>query len=848
MILQKRKALPPYFKIVFAAFFITQLPALLLAQTYTPPIGIPMPGFGIEELHTMYQDSLFDFGNGSEAYKDAGNGPFTHYVDKQHGSATDSDNPFGTTDKPRLTIPKNLAAGSVVEVHNGPYVYSESIHGGTYLPIINESGTAEKPIFIRGANSENRFEIGGGNQVIVRDVSYVIMENMFINGPSIKIYQPTDHFAIRHSEITGENSSGIILWTYKLDFTPGEIKEHIVVYNNDIHDNGVYPATAETGMMGLLVDNATENVWIIDNKIYYNGDDGIQVIDRDWVASIKDIEVDSLYIGRNVMHHDGENAIDVKGAKNVIISQNEIYGYATLFSSSSGEAVRINDEGAQENIWILYNRIYDSEDGINPLQALFPPYIIGNIIYNCEIAINVDAGVVLNNTIYNTNRAIASAEEATNNIVAKASPLVFSGVATAKNNLFWENGEDESCSDCIKADPLFVDVANDDFRLEEDSPAIESGLSHSAYQTFLDNYGIDIRVDFIGNIRPQGSNWDIGPYEYEGSEKKKYYLTVNVFGKGSVQIEPDSAYYSYGTIVTLIALPDSGEQFVEWGGDSSGTESTLQIIIKDNTTISAIFSSVLSDDFIVHPTGPQTGQFYFYWDALSTADKVDGVIGFSNKSPTGYGDLSCKIGFNNSGRIVASDGTSYTSDQSIEYSAGQSFAFKMYVNIPAQVYTVWLTPEGGDEILLADGYTFHPSPGTINSINYRSVKMAFGGQWGGADGMVEISGFNVVTGIDNETKSATVPSHISLRSSPNPFNPSTIISYDLPKRGQVSLIIYDIKGALVASLIDEVKNPGSYNFVWNAINIEGNQLASGLYFAVLQSAGFIVSTKMMYIR
>ena len=381
------------FKIIIS--FLVVWASHASSQTYTSPIGIPAPEFGIEESHTMYADSMFDFGSGPEAYKNAGNGPYTHYIDKNDPNAIDTDNPFGTPETPRLTIPKNLPAGSVVEVHGGPYDYSESIHGGTYLPIINAKGTASRPVFIRGANSDNRFEIGGSHQVIVRDVSYVIIENVLINDVALKIYQPSDHFTLRHSEVTGESSSGILIWTWKEDFTPGTKKEHLVFYDNKIHDNGPYPAAEESGLFGFMIDDATQNVWILDNQIYNNGDDGIQVIDRYWITNI-DPNADRIFIGRNIMHHDGENAIDVKGATNVVISQNEIYGYDVVFSvpSSAGEAIRINDEGDQDNIWILYNKIYDSKQAINPSQALFPPYIIGNIIFDCETAINSDDKVI----------------------------------------------------------------------------------------------------------------------------------------------------------------------------------------------------------------------------------------------------------------------------------------------------------------------------------------------------------------------------------------------------------------------------------------------------------------------
>ena len=75
------------------------------------------------------------------------------------------------------------------------------------------------------------------------------------------------------------------------------------------------------------------------------------------------------------------------------------------------------------------------------------------------------------------------------------------------------------------------------------------------------------------------------------------------------------------------------------------------------------------------------------------------------------------------------------------------------------------------------------------------------------------------------------PYSFSLSSYPNPFNPSTTISFDLPIAGEVSLIIYDIRGREVRVLHTTHLQAGQHEVVWNA---EG--LASGLYFAKLDWA------------
>ncbi len=72
---------------------------------------------------------------------------------------------------------------------------------------------------------------------------------------------------------------------------------------------------------------------------------------------------------------------------------------------------------------------------------------------------------------------------------------------------------------------------------------------------------------------------------------------------------------------------------------------------------------------------------------------------------------------------------------------------------------------------------------------------------------------------------ATVPTQFALKQNyPNPFNPSTTIEYDLPANGMVRLVIYNVLGQEVATLVNQMENAGSYKIVWNADN-----LASGMY-------------------
>lgn len=78
---------------------------------------------------------------------------------------------------------------------------------------------------------------------------------------------------------------------------------------------------------------------------------------------------------------------------------------------------------------------------------------------------------------------------------------------------------------------------------------------------------------------------------------------------------------------------------------------------------------------------------------------------------------------------------------------------------------------------------------------------------------------------------------------PNPFNPSTKISYNLPQSGNVLLKVYDILGNEVATLINEHKEPGNYSIEFNA-----SGLSSGIYFYQLVAENFISTKKMILLQ
>lgn len=83
---------------------------------------------------------------------------------------------------------------------------------------------------------------------------------------------------------------------------------------------------------------------------------------------------------------------------------------------------------------------------------------------------------------------------------------------------------------------------------------------------------------------------------------------------------------------------------------------------------------------------------------------------------------------------------------------------------------------------------------------------------------------------------------------PNPFNPSTTISYDLPTDSSVSIVIYDALGQVVRRLVSEHRQAGRYEVQWDAKDHRGYGVGSGVYIAKIEAGGFSASQKMLLLK
>lgn len=95
-----------------------------------------------------------------------------------------------------------------------------------------------------------------------------------------------------------------------------------------------------------------------------------------------------------------------------------------------------------------------------------------------------------------------------------------------------------------------------------------------------------------------------------------------------------------------------------------------------------------------------------------------------------------------------------------------------------------------------------------------------------------------------------IPSSFALHQNvPNPFNPETVIRYDVPQDGAfVNITIYDVAGRLVRTLVDGMQAAGEKRIVWRGLDNRGNPVATGVYFYRMSAPDFAMTKKMLLLK
>ena len=222
------------------------------------------------------------------------------------------------------------------------------------------------------------------------------------------------------------------------------------------------------------------------------------------------------------------------------------------------------------------------------------------------------------------------------------------------------------------------------------------------------------------------------------------------------------------------------------------------------------------DNYVI-PT--QTDQFTLEFDMRANTSNMNGVTGLANSAThcDAYSDLACIVRFNPDGYIDVRNGSSYTSDVQISYADADEFHVRMTVDIATKKYSVFVTPVRGTEIALAEKYDFRSDQSNVGKLD-RYVLMAQ---------VPSHNVKNVVVRTETAVRAeqSNSPDQFSLQQNfPNPFNPSTKISFSLPQPVHTELIIYNQQGQRVRSLVSRSLQAGVYQLEWDGTDNNGRDV------------------------
>ena len=129
---------------------------------------------------------------------------------------------------------------------------------------------------------------------------------------------------------------------------------------------------------------------------------------------------------------------------------------------------------------------------------------------------------------------------------------------------------------------------------------------------------------------------------------------------------------------------------------------------------------------------------------------------------------------------------------------------------------------------------------TFNSVGSNPY---YCGQHGGPGGVGMSGVITVEAATDINDKNITIDQYRLDQNFPNPFNPSTKITYSIPERSNVSIKVFDLLGSEVIELVNGEVETGQYDLTFNT-----NNLPSGIYFYKLQAGSFVETKKMILLK
>lgn len=294
---------------------------------------------------------------------------------------------------------------------------------------------------------------------------------------------------------------------------------------------------------------------------------------------------------------------------------------------------------------------------------------------------------------------------------------------------------------------------------------------------------------------------------------------------GLTAFEPIDEYNTYAPFShSRMYSVEAGEHtFLALAQNHTETEGNGIASIYGNLIVE-FFPTPATDAFVVH-TGISESSIYVRGApvtmgqlTIDAATQGTAVVRYEGVCFSSPGDRILQA--------ASDDGDWGTNDDNVPMEALSSD-----VNLSPFSHTRVYTIDAGEHTFYAVCENFPDMDGSGIASNYASLSVEF------------FPG--VVTAAENDV----VPGEFLLEQNyPNPFNPTTTITFDLPVEVEATMLVYDLQGRLVKTLIPESSLQGHVQVEWDGTNAEGSPVASGVYFYCLKAGERTLTRKMVLVK
>ncbi|MGA2625353.1 MAG: T9SS type A sorting domain-containing protein [Bacteroidota bacterium] len=346
--------------------------------------------------------------------------------------------------------------------------------------------------------------------------------------------------------------------------------------------------------------------------------------------------------------------------------------------------------------------------------------------------------------------------------------------------------------------------------------------------------------------------------------KVQYLLSLNAGPGGTANARPGSpdGYYNLGDSVMITAVPDSAYCFSWWTGSGvpSYTGDANPVVIVMNGPVTETAAFVPGVHRMVFSSG---------WNIVSLPYTVA-----CRYKDSLFTNVASKV-YSFAGHYIMSDSLHYCIGQWLKFSAPETATVHGAGHLGEAIPVVqgWNIIGSVSEVIAVNSIVSDP-PNMItgNAFGYHKGYLVADSIYPGTGYWIKVlqAGtlyLQVISAAERDARShirivpsaetpppppeetewahqRVTPSEFKLgRAYPNPFNPSTVFCFDLPKSGYTTLKVYNTAGMEVAIVYEGNLDAGSYSMHWSAEN-----LASGIYFYTLRSGEFTATSRIALIK